>query len=100
MTEVIALLKDLADRIGRIEEKIGGQLFRKEWYAPAELAELTHKTEHHVRERWCNQQRIKCEKDPDTGRWRIHRTEVERLLGGGGLLPQPKHGFQPIACAV
>ncbi len=87
MTEVLALLKDLAARFDRLEAKIEPKPV-KEWFDPAEVAALFRKTAHHVRERWCNQGRIQCAKDPDTGRWRIPHAEVERLQAGGLLQPK------------
>ena len=63
----------------------------KEWYNTAELAELFRKSDFTVREKWCNQGRITCEKDPDSGKWRIPSDEVRRLQNGGSLLPrQPR----------
>jgi hypothetical protein len=38
-----------------------------------------------VRERWCNEGRIECEKDPANGKWRIPGHEFRRLVGGGAL---------------
>jgi len=55
----------------------------KDWYTTAELAEMMGVTGHTVRERWCNQGRIECAKDPATGKWRIPGREFERLRRGG-----------------
>jgi len=59
----------------------------KEWYSTSEVAEILDKSDFTVRERWCNQDRIECEKDPDSGKWRIPSAEVHRLRNGGGLRP-------------
>ena len=55
----------------------------KDWYTTGELAQAMGVTGHTVRERWCNQGRIKCEKEPATGKWRIPGHEFERLRRGG-----------------
>jgi hypothetical protein len=55
----------------------------KDWYTTAELAVMMGVTGHTVRERWCNQGRIECSKDPSTGKWRIPGREFERLRRGG-----------------
>ena len=55
----------------------------KDWYTTGELAKAMGVTGHTVRERWCNQGRIECEKDPVTGKWRIPGHEFERLRRGG-----------------
>ena len=59
------------------------QSFIKDWYTTSELAEVMGVTGHTVRERWCNQGRIECAKDPATGKWRIPGREFERLKRGG-----------------
>ena len=64
---------------------LGNQPPTKEWYTPRELGEILTKSEYTVRERWCNEGRIECEKDPDSGKWRIPHREVERLRNGGAL---------------
>ena len=55
----------------------------KDWYSTAEVAELMGVTQHTVRERWCNQGRIACEKEHGTGKWLIPGHEFERLRQGG-----------------
>jgi hypothetical protein len=55
----------------------------KDWYTTAELAAMMGVTGHTVRERWCNQGRIECSKDPATGKWRIPGREYDRLRRGG-----------------
>lgn len=60
----------------------------KEWYTPNELAELMGRSSFTVREKWCNDGRIECEKNQDSGKWRIPGREVNRLLNGGGLAPK------------
>ena len=59
----------------------------KDWYTTAELAGILGKSDYTIRERWCNEGRIDCEKD-EGGKWRIPGHEVERLRAGGK--PGPK----------
>ncbi len=58
----------------------------KEWYSTSELANIMGVKQYTVQECWCNQGRIECEKEPDSGKWRIPGQEVERLKNGGALL--------------
>jgi hypothetical protein len=98
LDQVLQLLALLAQRMGNLEERltlvsqgIGDHQLLKEWYSTSELAELVKKSDFTVREKWCNQGRIACEKDPDSGKWRIPGDEVRRLQNGGALLPrQPR----------
>lgn len=55
----------------------------KDWYSTGEVAELMGVSQHTVRERWCNQGRIACEKEQGTGKWRIPGHEYDRLRRGG-----------------
>jgi hypothetical protein len=96
---VLRSLGTIADRLGTLErivtevyEIIQGQRLEKEWYTTAELAEILGKSRFTIQERWCNDGRIECEKDPDSGKWRIPGHEVRRLRGGGGLLPRHRSG--------
>lgn len=57
----------------------------RDWYTPNELAELIGKSPFTVREKWCNESRIECEKDLDNNKWRIPGREVKRLLNGGKI---------------
>ena len=78
----------LDERVAEIHQTIMSQRVQKEWYTTTELAEAMDKSQFTVQERWCNDGRIECEKDPETGKWRIPGHEFRRLVGGGGLLPK------------
>ena len=80
-------LSNLTDLLAELREVIGVRQPQKEWYSTAELAALLKKSDFTVREKWCNQGRIECEKDPGTGKWRIPAQEAQRLHNGGGLKP-------------
>jgi len=84
-------LTSLEELLAEVSRAVAGSQSEKEWYTTAELADLLIKSDFTVREKWCNQRRIECEKDPDSGKWRIPAHEVSRLRNGGGLRPrQPR----------
>ena len=86
ITSLHTLERRMAELTNRIEELVGsGSVIAsaKEWYTTAEVATLMQVTRHTVQERWCNQGRIECEKDPSTGKWRIPGHEYDRLRRGG-----------------
>ena len=92
---VLRSLQAIADRLGALErivtevhEIVLGQRLEKEWYTTGELAEILGKSQYTIQERWCNDGRIECEKDPNSGKWRIPGHEVRRLRAGGGPLPR------------
>jgi hypothetical protein len=94
---VVQSLQVVADRLTGLEkvatdihQLLIGQRQEKEWYTTRELAEIVGKSDYTIRERWCNDGRIECMKDPATGKWRIPGSEVRRLRAGGSLLP--RHG--------
>jgi hypothetical protein len=76
------------ERVSEIHRTIMSQRLEKEWYTTTELAEAMNKSQFTVQERWCNDGRIECEKDPETGKWRIPGHEFRRIVAGGGLLPK------------
>ncbi|MCY2987534.1 MAG: helix-turn-helix domain-containing protein [Planctomycetota bacterium] len=78
--------------VNEIHDVVQGQRFEKEWYTTTELAEILGKSQFTIQERWCNDGRIECEKDPTTGRWRIPGHEVHRLRAGGGIRPRHRTG--------
>jgi hypothetical protein len=85
-------------RLDRMEELIQKALSKqreKEWYTPAEVAELLGKAEWTVRA-WCRDQRVNAEKrNGGRGRaleWIISHEEVERIRNHG-LLPLRKYRF-------
>jgi hypothetical protein len=85
----------VADRLAALEQAVTevrqivtGQHTNKSWFTTGELAEMLGRSQFTIQERWCNDGRIECEKDPDTGKWRIPGHEVERLRSGGGLRPK------------
>lgn len=71
-----------------IHNVVTSTMVQKEWYTTTELAEAIGKSQYTVQERWCNDRRIECEKDTETGKWRIPGSEFRRLVAGGGLLPK------------
>ena len=82
--QVASLDKKLAE----IHQIITAQRIEKEWYTTTELAEAMGKSQFTIQERWCNDGRIECEKDPENGKWRIPGHEVRRLRAGGGRSPR------------
>lgn len=72
--------------VAEIHQLVSASSVQKEWYTTNELAEALGKSQYTVQERWCNDGRIECEKDADSGKWRIPGSEYRRLLGGGALL--------------
>jgi hypothetical protein len=82
--QVASLDKKLAE----IHQVVLAQKVEKEWYTTSELAEALGKSQYTVQERWCNEGRIECEKDPENGKWRIPGCEFRRLVGGGALKPR------------
>ena len=86
LTEAVLNLTLKLNTIERVVNEIHGKLatqhLDKEWYSTAEAAEILGKSRFTIQEKWCNQGRIRCEKDPETGKWRIPRAEIERLRNG------------------
>ncbi len=76
------------EKIAEIHEATMTQRVEKEWYNTTELAEALGKSQFTVQERWCNGGRIECEKDEESGKWRIPGDEYRRLVGGGELKPK------------
>ena len=81
--QIINLGSDLAD-LKRMHEE---QTSAKDWYSTSDLAELMGVSQYTAQERWCNGGRIACEKNPETGKWRIPASEYERLRRGGNPRP-------------
>lgn len=91
---VAGILLALDRRLAVLEEVVSEvrdaqfhQIVEKEWYSTADLAEAMSVSVYTVTARWCNQGRIKAEKDPDNGKWRIPAREYRRLVAGGSLRP-------------
>lgn len=80
----------LEAKMNDIHQVVLAQRVEKEWHTTSELAEALGKSQYTVQERWCNDDRIECEKDPESGKWRIPGHEYRRLVGGGAL--KPKNG--------
>lgn len=76
-----------------VREEFNQKRIVKEWYSPAEVAELLGKAPFTVRE-WCRLGRVNVRKRPtgrgDAKEWEISREEVERIRNHG-LLPIPKY---------
>jgi len=81
-------LTTLEEKVGEIHQVILAQRVQKEWYTTNELAEALDKSHFTIQERWCNDGRIECEKDPNSGKWLIPGQEYRRLVGGGALKPK------------
>jgi hypothetical protein len=96
MERLASIEHAVTDRLTTIEQAVHRLVedkeeeVRKEWYSTGELAEAMGVTTFTVSERWCNQGRIVCEKDPDSGRWLIPGAEYRRLVKGGALRPKNK----------
>jgi hypothetical protein len=78
----------LETKVTDIHAVVLAQRVEKEWYTTGELAEALGKSQYTIQERWCNEGRIQCEKDPESGKWRIPGDEYRRLVGGGALKPK------------
>ena len=81
-------LATLEEKVADIHQVVLSQRVEKEWYTTGELAEALGKSRYTIQERWCNDGRIECEKDPENGKWRIPGHEFRRLVGGGALKPK------------
>ncbi|NLY01164.1 MAG: hypothetical protein GXY83_34160 [Rhodopirellula sp.] len=81
-------LTSLERSVTEIHEIVTSTRVQKEWYSTTELAEALDKSQFTIQERWCNCGRIECEKEPESGKWRIPGHEYRRLVSGGGLLPK------------
>jgi len=73
----------LSSEIAILKELLDGKSSVKDWYSTAEVAELMNISQYTVQQRWCNAGRITCEKDAESGKWRIPGEEFERLRRGG-----------------
>jgi hypothetical protein len=80
----------LEAKVTDIHQVVLAQRIEKEWYTTGELAEALGKSQYTIQERWCNDGRIECEKDPESGKWRIPGHEYRRLVGGGALKPKAR----------
>ena len=81
-------MKTLEEMIAEVHEIMLAQRVEKEWYTTTELADAVGKSQFTIQERWCNGGRIECEKDPESGKWRIPGDEYRRLVAGGALKPR------------
>ena len=86
MNEQLSALRDEVAEVRHVVDGISVEN-EKEWYTTKEVAELMGVSRHHVTERWCNQARIECDKDPQSGQWRIPGYEYDRLRRGGKPRP-------------
>ena len=94
VTEMSEAFSEVLERLERIEmvlEQLRNQKMVKDWYTPAEAAELVGKAEFTVRE-WCRLERIAAKKRPcgrgDSQEWMISHAELQRYLNEG-LRPNP-----------
>jgi hypothetical protein len=91
-TAVVEMVKSVEERLTSIEEIVTDmhqflqhQAVEKEFYTTAEVAQAMQVSVYTVCARWCKQGRIACEKDRDTGKWRIPGSEFRRLVKGGAV---------------
>lgn len=80
----------LEEVVGEVRDALLHQSVEREWYSTGELAVAMGVTVYTVTARWCSQGRVECEKDPESGRWRIPGHEYRRLVAGGPLNPKSK----------
>ena len=85
---VLRQLHSMEEKIDGVQQLLLSQRIEKEWYTSSELADAMNVSRYTVQERWCNQGRIDCEKDTDTGKWRIPGAEYRRIVDGGKLRPK------------
>jgi len=92
---LVHMINSLTQAVKNLEEKVADmhglmseQRIEKEWYSTDELAKAMDRSPYTIRERWCNEKRIECEKDPDSGKWRIPGEEFRRLVKGGAIKPK------------
>ena len=83
--------------MGEVKEVLCAQRIEKDWYTTNELAQALHKSHFTIQERSCNDGRIECQKDPNSGKWRIPGHEYRRLVNGGTL--KPKQRTAPVNAA-
>jgi len=79
----IGPLGDMKDDLEDLKGMVEGMTVLKDYYTTREVAELMGVTQHTVQVRWCAEGRIDCDKDPNTGRWRVSGIEYDRLRRGG-----------------
>lgn len=89
--EIEQRIEQLIQSQNEIQELLLDKTTRKEFYSPAEVAEIVGKKPLTVRE-WCRLKRINARKRPigrgDTDEWEISHEEIERYKNHG-LLPIP-----------
>jgi hypothetical protein len=83
-------LSAIKEVVAEMHQMLLHQTVQKEWYSTTDLAETMNVSVYTVAERWCHAGRIECEKDHDTGKWRIPGREYLRLTKGGGLKSKAK----------
>lgn len=89
---VESTLVSITSLLSELNRNASTSRFEKEWYTTSEVADILSKSDFTIREKWCNQGRIECEKDPYSGKWRIPAAEVRRLQAGGALRPKGPSG--------
>ena len=88
LAAVLRQLHSMEEKLDGVQQILLSQRIEKEWYTSSQLADAMNVSRYTVQERWCNQGRIDCEKDTDTGKWRIPGAEYRRIVDGGKLRPK------------
>jgi hypothetical protein len=87
--DIQAFAKQLGELIIEEVRKFLADSHTKDWNTTDELATALGKSPFTIRKKSCNTGRIECEKDVNTGKWRIPGPEYRRLVNGGALKPKP-----------
>jgi hypothetical protein len=91
ISTIKAMLTLVRSGIDEIRSTLSDRASKKEWYSPAEVADLLKRRPFTVRE-WCRLQRIHARKRStgrgDADEWEISQEELERIKNHG-LLPRP-----------
>jgi hypothetical protein len=88
------LLVDILAVATVVRDRTNSQTHTKEWYTPAEVADILGKRPYTVRE-WCRLQRINARKRPagrgEADEWEVSADEIERYRNHGLLLIPRKY---------
>ena len=99
LQRIFAILQVVDRRLGNVEALLAE--VSRSYFMPEITKRMVHdhragrscwgKSDFTIREKWCNQGRIACEKDPDSGKVANSRPTRSSACNGGGLKPrQPR----------